>query len=249
MPNLLPIALVFAALLPAVATAADAATSAPSMAADAASAADLSTDAQKMSYLVGSSLGTNLRPIAAEVDTAALVQGLKAGLEGKPSPIPQDEAAAVMQRAQTKMRQQQDQERSALAAKERIKGKEFEEANRIRDGVFTSRSGLQYEVLKAAAKTSAPKPKASSTVRVHYRGTLIDGREFDSSYSRNQPATLALTGVIAGWTEGLQQMQVGEKSRLVVPPDIGYGDKGSGAMIGPGATLVFEVELLEIVKP
>ncbi len=241
---------VLAALLPSFSAAADAAVPSTAPAAvDTATAAGLTTDAQKMSYLVGNSLGSNLRPIAADVDTAALIQGLQAALEGKPSPIPQAEAALVMQRAQAKIRQQQDQERSALSAKERVKGKEFEEANRVRSGVFTSRSGLQYEVLKAAAKPNAPKPKATSSVRVHYRGTLIDGREFDSSYSRNQPATFSLAGVIAGWTEGLQQMQVGEKARLVVPPDIGYGDKGSGAMIGPGATLIFEVELLEIVKP
>ena len=117
------------------------------------------------------------------------------------------------------------------------------EENKAKSGVETTDSGLQYQVLEQG---DGAKPSATDTVTVHYRGTLIDGTEFDSSYSRNQPTTFALNQVIPGWTEGVQMMPVGSKYRFVIPPELAYGPRGAGNVIGPNATLVFEVELLEI---
>ena len=122
-------------------------------------------------------------------------------------------------------------------------GQAFMEQNGRREGVVTLPSGLQYEVL---AEGDGATPGPTSMVTTHYHGTLIDGTVFDSSVQRNQPASFPVNGVIAGWTEALQLMQVGDKWRLVLPPDLAYGDRGAGGVIGPGATLVFEVELLEV---
>ncbi len=119
----------------------------------------------------------------------------------------------------------------------------FLEQNRKQEGVTETASGLQYTILEEGAGDS---PKARDTVTVHYRGTLVDGTEFDSSYSRNQPASFPLDGVIKGWTEGLQLMKVGGKTRFFIPPDLAYGSRGAGGIIGPDATLIFDVELLSI---
>ena len=124
------------------------------------------------------------------------------------------------------------------------KGEDFLAANKLEEGVITTESGLQYKVLQSG--TGQRHPKSSDTVLVHYHGTLLDGTVFDSSVDRGQPASFPVNGVIAGWTEALQLMGVGSKWRLVIPPELGYGDRGAGGQIGPGATLVFEVELLEI---
>lgn len=126
----------------------------------------------------------------------------------------------------------------------RQQGTAFLAANRSKEGITVRPSGLQYQMLREG---SGPKPTISDRVSVHYRGTLIDGSEFDSSYARGEPATFAVAGVIPGWTEGLQLMSVGSHYRLFVPSDLGYGQKGAGDQIGPNATLVFDVELLEIV--
>jgi len=122
-------------------------------------------------------------------------------------------------------------------------GTVFLEQNRKQEGVTETASGLQYTILEEGAGDS---PKARDTVTVHYRGTLVDGTEFDSSYSRNQPASFPLDGVIKGWTEGLQLMKVGGKTRFFIPPDLAYGSRGAGGIIGPDATLIFDVELLSI---
>jgi len=124
-------------------------------------------------------------------------------------------------------------------------GADFLAQNAKKPGVTVTASGLQYEVLKAGDK-NAPSPKATSMVTVHYRGTLVDGREFDSSYKRGEPATFPLNRVIAGWTEGLQLMHEGEKFLFTIPSNLGYGPRGAGAMIGPNETLIFEVELLKV---
>ena len=126
-----------------------------------------------------------------------------------------------------------------------VEGAAFLEANKMQDGVMTTASGLQYMVIE---KGDGPKPSASDRVTVHYRGTLIDGSEFDSSYSRGQPATFPVSGVIPGWVEGLQLMNVGGKYKFFIPSELAYGERGAGQRIGPNAVLIFEVELLEIAK-
>ena len=131
----------------------------------------------------------------------------------------------------------------AMVEKNRESGKAFLESNAKKEGVKTVQSGLQYKVL---TEGNGEPPKATDTVTVHYRGTLLDGTEFDSSYSRNQPATFALNRVIAGWTEGLQLMKPGAKHMLFIPPELAYGERGAGAQIGPNSTLIFEVELLDV---
>jgi FKBP-type peptidyl-prolyl cis-trans isomerase len=132
---------------------------------------------------------------------------------------------------------------AVLAAKNKKEGEQFLSENKKKDGVITTESGLQYIVIK---KGEGDKPGAEDTVSVHYRGTLLDGTEFDSSYDRNQPAILALSGVIRGWTEGIQLMSPGAKYKFFMSPDLAYGAGGTGGDIGPEATLIFEVELIEI---
>jgi FKBP-type peptidyl-prolyl cis-trans isomerase FklB len=133
--------------------------------------------------------------------------------------------------------------KKAAAAENKTKGEAFLAENKKKEGVVTLPSGLQYKILKAG---EGPKPTAEDSVKCNYRGTLIDGKEFDSSYKRNEPATFPVKGVIKGWTEALQLMPVGSKWQLFIPPDLAYGERGAGELIQPEATLIFEVELLSI---
>jgi FKBP-type peptidyl-prolyl cis-trans isomerase FklB len=151
-----------------------------------------------------------------------------------------------MMAVQAEYRQQQQERMQQLGAANKTEGETFLAANKAKDGVVTLPSGLQYKILKAGA---GPKPAATDTVTVNYRGTLINGTEFDSSYKRGQPATFGVTGVIKGWTEALQLMPVGSKWQLFIPADLAYGERGAGADIAPNATLIFEVELLSIKAP
>jgi FKBP-type peptidyl-prolyl cis-trans isomerase FklB len=151
----------------------------------------------------------------------------------------------VMQAFQKVMKKQQNEKNAADAAKNKKAGKEFLEQNKKKDGVVELPDGLQYKVLK---KGTGASPKATDKVKVNYTGTLINGKEFDSSYKRGQPAEFPLNNVIPGWTEALQMMKVGGKWKLFIPSDLAYGDQGRGSVIPPGATLIFEVELLDIVK-
>jgi FKBP-type peptidyl-prolyl cis-trans isomerase FklB len=136
-----------------------------------------------------------------------------------------------------------EEKNAAMSKDNKSKGETFLAQNKSKEGVVTLPSGLQYKILKEG---SGPKPSASDTVVCNYRGTLVDGKEFDSSYKRGQPATFPVSGVIKGWTEALQLMPVGSKWQLFIPSDLGYGDRGAGADIQPGSTLVFEVELVSI---
>ena len=143
------------------------------------------------------------------------------------------------------MRQQAEEAKNAQLRVNKEEGIKFLQENAKKTGVKTTKSGLQYKVIKEG---TGPSPKEADTVKVHYRGRLINGTEFDSSYSRGEPAVFPLNRVIKGWTEGLQLMKVGGKYELYIPPELAYGDKGAGSTIGPGATLIFEVELLGIEK-
>ena len=203
----------------------------------------LETEQQKLSYSLGLILGERLQADVDDLDIKAFSQGVEAVYSGETPLLNQEQMAEVMQAFQTRKMEEQRQAMAKLAQDNLDKGKAYQDENAKRDGVKVTDSGLQYEVLEAGKGSS---PKASDTVKVHYRGELIDGTQFDSSYARNEPVSFPLDGVIPGWTEGLQLMKEGGKSRLVIPAELAYGPGGMGNAIGPNETLVFEVELLEV---
>jgi len=203
----------------------------------------LDGDQSKLAYAIGMDIGNSLQQFKDDLDRAALVAAINDRLDGKDAKLSAEDAAKVKQAYFKKLAEKRAAEQKAKGEKNRVEGEKFLAENGKKEGVVTTASGLQYEVLKAA---DGPKPKATDTVTVHYRGTLIDGTEFDSSYTRGQPATFPLNGVIKGWTEGLQLMSVGSKYRFVLPADLAYGAQGAGPRIGPNSTLIFEVELLGI---
>lgn len=206
-------------------------------------AADLDTEEQKVSYSLGVILGQKLHQDMQEMDLDAFQAGLKSVYDGEEPALTQEEISMTMQAYQTKKMDEQRKAMEELAEANKKAGEEFMAENAKKDNVTTTESGLQYE--EVVAGTGA-QPTAEDTVKVHYRGTLIDGTEFDSSYSRNEPVSFPLNGVIPGWTEGLQLMKEGGKAKLVIPSDLAYGPGGMGNAIGPNSTLVFEVELLEV---
>jgi FKBP-type peptidyl-prolyl cis-trans isomerase FklB len=203
----------------------------------------LKTQKDKVSYALGMNLGTNLHKETVDVDPAIVLRGLKDALASGKMLLTEDEARAVLTQLQTEVRGKQQEKMKVAGEMNKKESLEFLAANKAKDGVVTLPSGLQYKILTAG---TGPKPTASDTVVCNYRGTLISGAEFDSSYKRGQPASFPVNGVIKGWTEALQLMPVGSKWQLFVPSELGYGDRGAGADIGPGATLIFEVELLSI---
>ena len=203
----------------------------------------LKTQKDKVSYALGMNLGTNLHKQSVEVDPAIVLRGMKDALAGGKMLQTEDEARAALTQLQTEVRNKQQEKMKVAGEANRKEGVEFLAANKSKEGVVTLPSGLQYKIL---TEGTGPKPAASDTVVCNYRGTLTSGAEFDSSYKRGQPASFPVTGVIKGWTEALQLMPVGSKWQLFVPAELGYGDRGAGADIGPGATLIFEVELLSI---
>src|SRR5690606_25858049 len=200
-------------------------------------------DAAKVGLLVGADVGRSLAPIRDELELDMLARGVATVLDGTPPLLADAEVAALREafgkRMQERMRTQMEAEAQANATA----GAEFLAANREQKGVVTTRSGLQYMVLRQG---SGPRPTADSQVRVHYEGRLLDGTVFDSSYERNDPATFGLGQVIAGWTEGLQLMPVGAKYRFWIPAELAYGRAGSPGGIPPNSTLVFDVELLQL---
>ncbi len=202
-------------------------------------AVELESDQQKASYSIGYSMAANVRrEFGDDMDLAAFQAGINDQLVGTDSQISEADANAALQ-ALVASRQAAQQ---AQASENISVGRDFLTENGQREGVVTLPSGLQYEVITAA---EGDKPSASDRVTTHYRGTLIDGTQFDSSYDRGQPATFPLNGVIAGWTEALQLMSPGAKWRLFIPPELAYGERAQGP-IPANSTLIFEVELLEI---
>jgi FKBP-type peptidyl-prolyl cis-trans isomerase FklB len=177
-----------------------------------------------------------------EIDPAILLRGLKDEMAGK-TVMTDMEAHNTLMQAQQEAKKKADETRQASMEPNKKAGDAFLAANKTKEGVVTLPSGLQYKILKEG---TGPKPTPADSVVCNYRGTLIDGKEFDSSYKRGQPATFPVGQVIKGWTEALQLMPVGSKWQLFVPPDLAYGDRGAGPDIGPGATLIFEVELISI---
>jgi FKBP-type peptidyl-prolyl cis-trans isomerase len=189
-------------------------------------------------------LGSNLKRQSIEVDPKILLQGLEDALAGGKTQLTEEQARAVMAGLQADLRKKMQEKMQQAGEANKKQGDEFLAANKSKEGVVALPSGLQYKVLTAGTGT---KPTSTDSVVCNYRGTLIDGTEFDSSYKRGQPATFPVNGVIKGWTEALQLMPVGSKWQLFVPSDLAYGPQGTpGGNIGPNATLIFEVELLSI---
>ena len=197
----------------------------------------LTTEKDKFSYGLGMIIGERVMKQYSDVDYQLLLQGLIAQRENKETLLTLGEA----EQALTTMKQREDSMKYAMVKE---KGEAFLKTNAALEGVTVTESGLQYSVITAG---DGAKPVASDRVTVHYRGSLIDGTEFDSSYSRGEPATFGLNQVIPGWTEGVQLMNLGSKFKFVIPYHLGYGERGAGNSIGPFETLVFEIELIEIL--
>jgi FKBP-type peptidyl-prolyl cis-trans isomerase len=237
-----------AATTPKAATTAKTPVKKTGTAAKSAAAPALTTRKQKFSYAlgmnIGSGLGANLKKQSVDVDPSLVSQGLKDAMSGAKSRMTQEEAQAVLTEVQNDVRKQQQEKLKLAADKNKAEGEAFLAANKSKEGVVTLPSGLEYKILKAG---TGPKPTSSDSVKCNYKGTLIDGTEFDSSYKRGEAATFGVGQVIKGWTEALQLMPVGSKWQLYVPSSLAYGDQGAGGgQIGPDATLIFEVELLSI---
>ena len=209
--------------------------------------AGLPTEKEKVSYMIGMQMAKSLEPVKEEVDVDMIAKAIKASLAGEKMLMDEKQAQAIAESFGQKMQAKQIAKMMADAKKNLADGQKFLAENAKKPGVKTTPSGLQYQVI---TEGTGPKPKDTDVVRVHYKGTLLDGKTFDSSYDRGTPATFPLGGVIPGWREGLALMPVGSKYKLWIPASIGYGEAGTqGGPIGPNATLAFEVELLEIVKP
>jgi len=204
----------------------------------------LNTDKKKLSYAIGQQIGTQvarqIKGSGVDIDAAVLAQSIQDAIAGKKSKLTPEQMQAAMTKAN-----EVAQAKMEVAGKEnKAKGEKFLAENKTKAGVKTTASGLQYQVIKEGTGAS---PKETDTVKVHYRGTLIDGTQFDSSYDRNEPAQFPLNQVIKGWTEGLQLMKVGGKMKLFVPSELAYGVSGRPG-IPPNSVLVFDVELLEIAS-
>lgn len=205
----------------------------------------LDSEKAKVSYAIGMTMGSNFKKQSVEIDDAAFAKGLRDALSGPKTLLTDEQAHTILNAYQSEMRAKQQEKQRLAAETNKEAGEAFLKANASKEGVVALPSGLQYKILTAG---TGPKPAASDTVICNYRGTLIDGTEFDSSANHGGPATFPVTGVIHGWTEALQLMPVGSKWQLFVPADLAYGERGAGGAIAPNSTLIFEVELVSI-KP
>ncbi len=206
--------------------------------------ASLDSDVQRASYGIGFEIGTNFQPNKEYFDLDALVQGIEEALEERELALPADSLAAARQRVGQEVQQAQMATQQELMENNLTEGEAFLAENATKEGITVTESGLQYEIL---TQGDGPRPTATSRVKVHYRGTLIDGQEFDSSYERGEPSEFGVNGVIQGFGEGLELMPVGSHYRFYIPAHIAYGQQAAGSIIGPNSTLIFEVELQEIL--
>ena len=202
----------------------------------------LKTPKDKLSYIIGVQIGNDLKSQSVDVDPVLVNKGMQDSIAGNKLLISDQEAKDIIAAYQKERAGKMAEEKKKLGEKNKQEGTAFLAANKKKEGVKTLPSGLQYKVIKEGTGKT---PKATDTVVTQYKGTLINGTEFDSSYRRNEPATFPVNGVIRGWTEALQLMKEGSKWEIVVPPELAYGEQGAGP-IGPNATLIFEVELVSV---
>jgi FKBP-type peptidyl-prolyl cis-trans isomerase FklB len=203
----------------------------------------LKTDKDKLSYAMGMDLGSQLKTGSVDIDAAVFGRALRDALSGSKTLMTEDEAKAIITELQKAMMVKQAAAAKVVGEKNKAEGDAFLAANKAKEGVVTLPSGLQYKVLTAG---TGKQPTAEDTVVCQYRATLISGKEVDSSYTRGQPLTFPVKGVIKGWTEVLQHMPVGSKWQVFIPSNLAYAERGAGADIGPNATLIFEIELVAI---
>ena len=203
----------------------------------------LKSQKDKISYIIGMDIGRNLQKGSIDFDPDILAKGIKDALSGGKPLLAEQEIRETTAVFQKELMAKQEEVAKKLGEKNKKEGEAFLAENKKKEGVKTLPSGLQYKVIKEG---TGKKPKITDTVTTHYRGTLIDGIEFDSSYRRGKPASFPVNGVIPGWTEALQLMGEGAKWQLFVPPNLAYGERGAGRDIGPNATLIFEIELISI---
>ena len=196
-----------------------------------------------ISYSIGTDIGKNLKRGGYPINVAALAQGITDVMAEKELLLTDEEIMEMLKKYRTEAQAAQKKVQAEQGEKNMSEGQKFLEENKANEGIVVLPSGLQYKVI---TEGSGKTPKATDKVKVHYKGTLISGKEFDSSYKRNQPAEFPVNGVIKGWTEALQLMKEGSKWMLYIPGDLAYGPRGASADIGPNATLIFEVELLEV---
>jgi FKBP-type peptidyl-prolyl cis-trans isomerase FklB len=206
----------------------------------------LTTEKEKASYALGLNVGNSFKRQSIDVDPDIVARGLRDAYTGAKPLLDDAQTAAALNQLKNQTMAKQQTQMEELGAKNKVAGEQFLAQNKTKEGVVTLPSGLQYTVLQQG---TGPKPTASDVVVCNYRGTLLDGTEFDSSYKRGQPASFPVSGVIKGWTEALQLMPVGSKYRLFIPADLAYGERGAGGGdIPPNSTLIFEVELVSIEK-
>ena len=203
----------------------------------------LKSQKDKISYIIGMDIGRNLQKGSIDFDPDILAKGIKDALSGGKPLLAEQEIRETTAVFQKELMAKQEEVAKKLGEKNKKEGEAFLAENKKKEGIKTLPSGLQYKVIKEG---TGKKPKITDTVTTHYRGTLIDGIEFDSSYRRGKPASFPVNGVIPGWTEALQLMGEGAKWQLFVPPNLAYGERGAGRDIGPNATLIFEIELISI---
>jgi len=201
------------------------------------------TDKQKTSYSVGLNIGMNLYEQQVEVDATSLFKGIQDGLANATPALSEAEIRATLMTLQKQIIDRQDAQKKELANKNKTEADTFLAKNKAKPDIVTLPSGLQYKIITVG---KGPKPAATDTVTTNYKGSFLDGKQFDSSYDRGEPASFTVNGVIPAWTEALQLMPVGSKWQLFVPPDLAYGENGFQNVIPPNAALLFEVELISI---
>ena len=204
---------------------------------------ELKDQKEKESYSLGYQFGHNVKAQGVDIDLDIYTSGIKDALGGKEPQMSQEEIRSTIRGLQQRLQAARQKELKEQAEKNVEEGKKFLAENQKKEGIKTLPSGLQYKVM---TEGSGKTPQATDTVTVNYRGTLIDGTEFDSSYKRGQPASFKVNGVIKGWTEALQLMKEGSKWQLFIPHDLAYGERGAGRTLPPGSTLIFEVELISV---